>query len=223
MLNSPRHPRANGQVERIHQPILTELITSIQTPEHRDWDARMKDIERNLNTAKSKTTGMAPFHLLYGFIPRFNDGIARHLADPEQLNRYENPVELQTKARERIEQAQKVYKLHFDQKRYEPVPYSVGEVVVVRRAPKQTGDSKKTQLRYKGPFVVTKVVGGNTYRIESLCDRAFISTAHADQLKSYFSHEDDSVEADLSECDDDHLVRRSNRHRQAPSRYDDYV
>jgi len=70
-----------------------------------------------------------------------------------------------------MEDAKARVKARYDQHRHDNTRYTVGEVVVMRRAPTSTGESTKLQDRYKGSLVITEVLSGNAYRVSSLTAR----------------------------------------------------
>jgi len=65
VLNSTRHPQANGQVEQANRTILPLL--SLTATDQRTWDAKVPDVERHLNSAESKATSKTPYKALYGY------------------------------------------------------------------------------------------------------------------------------------------------------------
>lgn len=62
VLNSTRHPQAKGQVERANRTILPLL--SISTTDQRNWDTKVREVERHLNSAMNKTTSKTPCEAL---------------------------------------------------------------------------------------------------------------------------------------------------------------
>ncbi|CAI6355474.1 unnamed protein product [Macrosiphum euphorbiae] len=58
VLNSTRHPQANGQVEQANRTILPLL--SLTATDQRTWNAKVPDVERHLNSAENKTTSKTP-------------------------------------------------------------------------------------------------------------------------------------------------------------------
>ncbi|CAI6352852.1 unnamed protein product [Macrosiphum euphorbiae] len=95
---------------------------------------------------------------------------------------------LRLEVKKQMEDAKAKVKARYDQHRHDNTRYTVGEVVVMRRASTSTGESTKLQDRYKGPLVVTEVMSGDAYRVASLTTRgrrAYSTTAHVSQLKSW--------------------------------------
>lgn len=66
-LNSPRHPQANGQIERVNFTLIPVLQASLRDIEGRDWDSRLSEVQCNLNDAPNATTEKSAFQLLYGY------------------------------------------------------------------------------------------------------------------------------------------------------------
>ncbi|KAK9679868.1 hypothetical protein QE152_g39654 [Popillia japonica] len=64
-------------------------MLQIATSEDDDtrWDVHLKKIERDLNTSVNKSTGKSAFELLYGYIPRFKDGMFRSLTEDNETYR----------------------------------------------------------------------------------------------------------------------------------------
>lgn len=75
VLASSRHPRANGQVERVHSVVMAALMTEGSEPD--GWDQDLPRIQRYLNNSESKVTSRTPFELLHGYRPRFRLGTLR--------------------------------------------------------------------------------------------------------------------------------------------------
>ncbi|GBM64359.1 Transposon Ty3-G Gag-Pol polyprotein [Araneus ventricosus] len=192
-LNSTSHPQGNGMVERVHRTIFPTIVTSMEKDDQRDWDSKIKETERNLNNTVNKTLGKTPFEVLNGYVPIFKDGILRLLAD-EEHEVWNDPEKLQLGAREKISKEQEKMKAYYDKKKYGTLLFDKGEIVVVRRNLKATGEPTKTQPRYRGPMVVTEILPSDTYRISQLepsNGRLYATTAQVSQLKAWRSWNED--------------------------------
>ena len=149
----------------------------------------------------SKTTGRAPFEVLYGYYPRYDDGPLRHLTShSEQFN---DPVQLQESVRETSEKEFQKTKLRYDKNRYVTVKYNVGDIVFMRSNSVATGSSTKLQPKFKGPFVIVQVLPSCAYRIKYLNEskrKSFCTTVHVSDLKIWRGEYE---ELDDDECDHD--------------------
>jgi hypothetical protein len=61
------HPRANGQVERVNQPICDYLSRYCNEFEQGDWDQFLDATIHVINTSVSSVTGYTPYFLTHGF------------------------------------------------------------------------------------------------------------------------------------------------------------
>ncbi|UYV81732.1 hypothetical protein LAZ67_20002148, partial [Cordylochernes scorpioides] len=194
-LNSTKHPQGNGMVERVNRTVLSTIATSIEDPRRKDWDLKIKEVERDLNNAVNKTTNKTPFETLHGYSPRFHDGILR-LAD-EDVDPWTEPDRIQDSVRTQIENKQEIMKTYYNKKKCRTIQFEVGEIVVMRHVPKMTGEPTKAQPKYRGPLIITEVLPSDTYRVTQLSERTSgrfcTTTAHISQLKSWHSEEDDSA------------------------------
>ncbi|KAK8772805.1 hypothetical protein V5799_012661 [Amblyomma americanum] len=188
VLNSTRHPRANGQVERVNRTLVPTIMTTMDGNDQREWDIGLKGVEAFLNTSYNKSTGRTPFEVLYGYNPKFHDGALREIAETEDNVAWTNPEQLQAEVRTRILDSQAKYKKRFDMRHCSGDTLKAGDVVVMRCAPEHTGEPTKTQPRYKGPLVVTEVKPNDTYGVAALKgtrSRHYATTAHISSLKTW--------------------------------------
>ncbi|GBO15780.1 hypothetical protein AVEN_213523-1, partial [Araneus ventricosus] len=72
---------------------------------------------------------------------------------------------------------------YYNKKKSGELSFLEGDIVTVRRNPKATGESTKTQPRYQGPLAVTEILPSDTYRISQLepsNSHLYATTAHLD-------------------------------------------
>ncbi|KAK8787039.1 hypothetical protein V5799_023187 [Amblyomma americanum] len=72
VLNSTRHPRANGQVERVNRTFVPTIVTTMDGNDQREWDIGLKGVEAFLNTSHNKSTGRTSFEVFYGYNPEIS-------------------------------------------------------------------------------------------------------------------------------------------------------
>ncbi|GIY65218.1 retrovirus-related Pol polyprotein from transposon 412 [Caerostris extrusa] len=126
------------------------IFTKRKLERHKNWDLRMKELDRNLNNALNKATNKNPFQMLHGYSPRLNDGILRKQADESAEGRTD-PVEIQTSSHERKERmCGKKMKDAYNKKRCGTTIYKSRQVVVRKRTPTPTEELTKTQPKYRG-------------------------------------------------------------------------
>lgn len=183
-LNSAHHPRANGQVERVNRTLIPTIITTVEDPNHKDWDLKIKEVESYLNAAYNASTGTSPFKMLHGYQPRVEDGLLRWLN--KENEEWEQPENLHESGREAIQHKQEKSSEYFDKSHFAAQKLKVGDLVVMRCPPERTGEPTKTQARFRGPLFVTEVLPSDTYRVSEVKGtkkRIYATTAHITQLK----------------------------------------
>lgn len=151
-----------------------------------EWDETLSDVQRLINSSESKVTCRTPFELLHGYRPRFHLGKLRGLS--KIVDNWTPPDQLRDEARRLMEGNRGRVKAAYDNHRHNNIHYTVGEVVVMKRAPVPTGESVKLQDKYRGPLVVTEVLPSDVYRVAELNPAGksrFATTAHVAQLKSW--------------------------------------
>ncbi|XP_064478631.1 uncharacterized protein LOC135391969 [Ornithodoros turicata] len=114
---------------------------AIERPDHKDWDKSIQEIQRNLNTTRSKTTQKTPFQVLYGFNARHQDSQLRAL-DADDFPQASLDHVRQT-AKDSIERQQTKQGQHYNLRRRAAPKYDVGDIVVVKRLPVHTGDRQR--------------------------------------------------------------------------------
>ncbi|GBM71368.1 hypothetical protein AVEN_4670-1 [Araneus ventricosus] len=114
---------------------------------------------------------------------------------------------------------------YYDRNKSGKVSLRKGDIVAVRRKPNTTGESTKTQPRYRGPMVVTEVRSGDTYRISQLeprKGRPYTTIVHVSQLKVWRSWNEDDDDSSTNSHNEPEM-QRSKRTVRKPLRYEDFM
>ena len=101
-----------------------------------------------------------------GYIPQFEPGATRRLTEPGET--YRPPKEVQEKVSVEIVKNQLEYKKRYGAKRNTKVKYNVGDIVYIKTYVPATGEGTKQHKRFREPYVVSKVLRGDTYVIDHL-------------------------------------------------------
>lgn len=182
-----RTPRANGQIERVNRTISNSLATSVQNA--RKWDESLASIQWSFNSMTSTTTGKTPQEIVFDFKPRdvLKNKIILHLHG-ELHDEVESIAEIRKKAAENINNKRQLWKERFDKQRRQPTKYEIDDLVVVHNEPGATGQPKKLEPKFKGPFIITKILGNDRYLVEDVpgskrTTRAYNGVYASDNMK----------------------------------------
>ncbi|GBM14552.1 hypothetical protein AVEN_152719-1 [Araneus ventricosus] len=114
---------------------------------------------------------------------------------------------------------------YYDKSKSGKVSLRKGDIVAVRRKPNTTGESTKTQPRYRGPMVVTEVRPSDTYRISQLepsKSRPYATIVHVSQLKVWRIWNEDDDDSSTNSHNEPEM-QRSKRTLSKPLRYGNFM
>lgn len=197
-------PRANGQIECYFRTISAAIATTTERVDGRDWDANLSDIQWGLNCLKHRVTEQTPQKLLLGFEPRCTLRNKLTAALHDDVKNVEAEIvpldELRQIASTRIGNNREKQNENVNRQRSAPRTYEAGSLVLIKSEPAATGQPRKHLPKYKGPYIVEKVLGKDRYVLTDppglqITGRPFTSIYAADRLKPWCS----LTELELSE------------------------
>ncbi|XP_037928732.1 uncharacterized protein LOC119663136 [Teleopsis dalmanni] len=213
--NAVRTPRANAHAERTNRTILSMLLPT-NTVDKR-WDENMVRLQWCLNTMENATTKCTPYELLYGYQPRdiLQNALILTLHNDDTLTT-DQLTDLRRTIAERITDERAKAKSRYDKRYLQPTKFQEGDLVLVQNEPYSTGESRKLEPRYKGPFIITKVLDKDRYVVNDLpnskrTQRQYTSVYSFDKIKRWcqLPYDDSSSEADNDDDDDNDNVAES--------------
>ncbi|KAJ8937455.1 hypothetical protein NQ314_011844 [Rhamnusium bicolor] len=165
-------PRGNGQIERLNKTILSCLSTSIDCSMDikNDWDQKLFDVQWSLNTTVHRVIKCTPFELVFR-----HRGIGLHdnplTMEIRELNQNrvsltdDNKIE---KVADLLESNRAKQAEYYNKHRAQAVKFLLGDLVMVENRIPSTGDSRKLEPKYRGPYEVTRVLDNDRYIVEDI-------------------------------------------------------
>lgn len=162
--NAVATPRANGQVERIHQSIIAGLTA---TQSLQQWDKETPKLQFAMNNTTHRTLNKTPHQVLMGYSPitPAECTLVNEIIDNEVR---QDLTTLRREVIQRINKEQERAKRAFDRKRKTAPQYKEGQLVVIQKNPYGEGTSKKLFPKFSGPMVIQRALPHDRYYVEEL-------------------------------------------------------
>ncbi|KAH8251984.1 hypothetical protein KR026_009035, partial [Drosophila bipectinata] len=148
--------------------------------------------------------------LLFGYEPRdiLKNTLTSVIQSPVQNPMTDVEMEkLRADAATRVNNQRAAAKRRYDAKHAKPTPYKLGDIVLAENEPSSTGTSRKLEPRYKGPFIVNKVLRNDRYLVEDIPhaqrkQRHYKSVYASDKMKRWCELPEDDQDDDEDWKDD---------------------
>lgn len=163
-------PQANGQVERMNRT-LTGILSKISEPlQHANWAGQLRLVEFAFNNTVSRSIRTTPSMLLFGVHQRGPtvDHLSEYL-DEKGLNPVPRDLpQSREEASEAIRASQDYNLRRFAETHRPACAYQRGDFVVIRNVDTTVGANKKLLPRYRGPYLVHKVLPNDRYVVRDI-------------------------------------------------------
>jgi len=142
------------------------------------------------NTVQCRLTGETPSKLLFGVdqLGEVSDSL-RLILDPNSSEDRDLPS-IRNSASERIAKCQEQNEDRYNQKRKEAKCYREGDYVMIRNIDTSAGGNKKLIPKYKGPYIVKRVLRFDRYEVGDIdgfqiTQKPYAGVVPADQMRPY--------------------------------------
>jgi hypothetical protein len=212
---SSYHPMTNAATERMHQSI-AQSIRALSQDSPLQWPQLLPGVAAALRMSPAtQSTSFSPYFLLFKQEPRFPIDVALrqdHSLPPHTEGCLEEILKsadvTRQMAEENIKAAQKRYKDNYDQKAKTPL-FELGQKVLLRCDHNVPGLSKKLQLRFQGPYYITKMLPNHVYVLRDCSsNKPLKAPVNACRLKPFHSRQKTEDNIRLSSDPPQHLVRQ---------------
>src|SRR5690606_9833504 len=116
--------------ERVNRVLVPIIMATIERHDQRDWDRKVREVERCLNNSVHRAMQKTPFEVVYGYRPIHHLGALRLVEiDGEP---WSPPEELWNEVRNRLQDEQDKSKLYYDKRHYKAEFFNVGDLVFMQ-------------------------------------------------------------------------------------------
>ncbi|CAB0015773.1 unnamed protein product [Nesidiocoris tenuis] len=157
-------PWGNGEIERVNRDLGPMLAKLCESP--RTWDKHLGEVEFAMNNSQCRSIKTTPANLLFGVEQKFygNDNVRNMLAEFEarDLNF------IRDRAAERQEVAARKNEAQYNLKHKPPTKYKINDYVMIKNVDVTPGVNKKLLPKFRGPYVVSKILPNDRYVINDV-------------------------------------------------------
>jgi hypothetical protein len=193
-MSSAYHPQTDGSTERANRTAI-QMLRQCVRPDQKDWALKLPVIEFAINSARSETTGYAPFFLNSGRMPRsliWNKPDANEYPGVRIFaQKMQNAV---TAAHDSIIEARAKQTRSANRHR-RPAPFVKGDLVYIstKNMSVAKGRARKLVPKYIGPYRILEDFGNSSFRIDlpaNLKSRGLHNVFHASLLRIHAPNDD---------------------------------
>ena len=193
-MSSAYHPQSDGSTERANRTV-TQMLRQCIQPNQKDWVSKLPAIEFAINSARSESTGYAPFFLNFGRMPRrmiWNDAGAEEYPSVREFAT-QKKLALLT-AHDSILSARTKQTRDANRKR-QAVPFKGGDLVYLstKNITFPKGLARKLLPKFIGPYKIVKDFGNSSFQLElpsHLKRRGVHDVFHASLLRIHIRNDD---------------------------------
>lgn len=199
-MSTAYHPETDGATERANKTIIENLRHHVNTTPN-TWADYIVRVESSFNNFVSRSTGLSPNALVFGYEPRLLPDLTNKAietpATAAELVKFVDKLKLSTKhARDQQIMAKTRQTIQANHAKLAPPIYKVNDLVYfnsknLRQSKKAKGQSAKFFERYLGPYRITHVYHDTpnvrlalplTYRMHNV--------VHVSLIKPYISNDE---------------------------------
>jgi hypothetical protein len=158
-------PQANGLVERFNRTLISMLKCFCKKNQH-TWDQYLQQVMMAYRSSPQSSTKVTPNKMVFGRDvvlpiqavigrPRSEQAVMDH--ESYIMSLQEQLVEIHDMARKNLQKAAVYQKRHYDNSS-KTKSYRSGQLVWLHDPVRKVGVSTKLVNKWKGPFVITKIV-----------------------------------------------------------------
>lgn len=195
ILSSPRHPQANGRVERIHS-VIGNILSHFVDPSQRNWDEVLPLALFAIRSTVNRSTGDTPAQIFTGrdLILPFEVDTQVPFDPFTTINSYRDVLHKHLSALHKIVRANNEAAI-LAQERFHPTQsddptFPEGSLVYLHNPQFKSGLTRKLQKINRGPYRVLQMTSPVNVRIQHLSNPNDVQLVHVNRLKKFVELDD---------------------------------
>ena len=193
-LSSAYHPQSDGSTERANRTI-TQMLRQCVNPNQKDWVARLPAIEFAINSARSESTGFAPFFLNSGRMPRTILWDAKLTDEFPSVRKFALEKKLAIMAAHDSILSARIKQTRDANRRRRVAPFKEGELVYLasKNISFAKGLARKLIPKYIGPYKILQDFHNSSFKLDlpsHLKRRGVHDVFHSSLLREHIPNDD---------------------------------
>lgn len=187
LFTAPYRPQTDGQCERTNQVFVNTLAMTVDD-NCDNWDELLPRVSQSYNAIVHSSTGFSPYEMIFGRKPRSPVQMALGVSADDQPADVPPEERLETihkTAKKRLEKEHARQKENYDKNAHDPIPYRVGDIVMIKKEDHRASKSNKLDHRWTGPFEITKEISQVAFRIKRCFSNGRSQTANVNHMKPF--------------------------------------
>lgn len=186
------HPETDGATERANRTV-TQMLRQCISPNQRDWAVKLPGIEFAINSARTETTGYAPFFLNSGQMPR--SMVWNSDSEYPGVRVFAQRMKDAVMAAHDAIIAARVKQTRHANKHRKPAPFEKGDLAYLstKNLTLPKGRARKLVPKFIGPYKILRDYGNNSYQLDlpaELKQRGLHDGFHTSRLRIHKASDD---------------------------------
>jgi hypothetical protein len=193
-MSSAYHPETDGSTERANRTV-TQMLRQCVNPKQKDWVNKLPTVEFAINSARSETTGYAPFFLDTGRMPRSLLWNSDRSGEFPGVANFAMQRRLAIMAAHDSIIAARVKQTRSANRKRQPAPFEEGDLIYLssKNIKFEKGLARKLIPKFIGPYSILRDFGNNSFQIElpdNLRQRGVHDMFHSSLLRVHVPNDD---------------------------------
>lgn len=223
-MSSAFHPETDGATERANKT-LGQMLRVCISPDQKDWVARLPAIEFAINSARSESTGYAPFYLNTGRTPRLLLWAAGEPSGFPGVRAFAKRMRTVIMGAHDCLIAARVKSTRNANRKRVASPFAADDFIYLstKNITLPKGMSRKLAPKFVGPYPIIEDFGNQSYRLKlplSLKKQGVHDVFHSSLLRIHIANDDklfpgrlDSQVFDLKDLEGEWAVEKVLEHK----------
>jgi RNase H-like domain found in reverse transcriptase/Reverse transcriptase (RNA-dependent DNA polymerase)/Integrase zinc binding domain/Retroviral aspartyl protease/Zinc knuckle len=193
-MSSAYHPQSDGSTERANRTV-TQMLRQCIQPDQKDWVARLPAIEFAINSARSESTGYAPFFLNFGRMPRNMIWNSALRDEYPSVRDFALTKKLALMSAHDSIIAARVKQTRDANRKRQAVPFVLGDLVYLsaKNISFPKGLARKLLPKFIGPYKIVRDFGNSSFQLDlasHLKRRGVHDVFHSSLLRIHLPNDD---------------------------------